>query len=209
MWICHVLSIDIICKEPYCLPSEWTRVSLIVPESSSRWTLNWLSRSGKFTRTSGSGLGIPIIRLLTPSMTNTTSSCLTARCSSLERKWDSVRVPLPHPTKENNNRRVRILLALSYHTSAVRDIPAHSHSHSLTLPCVVGSLHLFFLLQKFATIPVCPWVCECAGCTGSDRQLTRHLRGEFRTWWGGGLIVDTAKVETMCGHISHDVIGGM
>ena len=66
-------------------------VSLSVFESSRRCTLNWVSMSGKLMRRRGSGLGVPVIRSLTPSTTTTTCRCLTARCSCFDWARDSMR----------------------------------------------------------------------------------------------------------------------
>ena len=66
-------------------------VNFSVFESSRRCTLNWVSMSGKLMRRRGSGLGVPVIRSLTPSTTTTTCRCLTARCSCFDWALDSMR----------------------------------------------------------------------------------------------------------------------
>ena len=71
--------------------SFWASVNLSVFESSRRCTLNWVSMSGKLMRRRGSGLGVPVIRSLTPSTTTTTCRCLTARCSCFDWARDSMR----------------------------------------------------------------------------------------------------------------------
>ena len=67
------------------------RVILRVLVSSNRCILNWVSISGKLMSRRGSGLGVPVIRCLTPSTTATTCLCLTALWRALDWALDSMR----------------------------------------------------------------------------------------------------------------------
>ena len=79
------------CSKNLLSMSFCASVNLSVFESSRRCTLNWVSMSGKLMRRRGSGLGVPVIRSLTPSTTTVTCRCLTARCSCFDWARDSMR----------------------------------------------------------------------------------------------------------------------
>ena len=75
-------------------PLSLANVIFIFLLSSKTWTLNWVLISGKLIKTSGSGLGWPMILSRSPSMTKTTWSCPNARCNSLDWILFSVNFPL-------------------------------------------------------------------------------------------------------------------